>query len=205
MIRKNVINYKLNLQNHATKSLYEEFLKSFHPEGERCPSCGALGQCRLYASYDRNIVDLIDGKPVSNLLHICRVLCTCGHSHAILPDFIVPYRQYSLLFILYILQVCFTHSMTLEEILIRFGVSHQLLKRWKEAFGKHKDLWLGIVRSRLVSFRGFLEQLLSLDPFSGFTNGFYRKTLYSFLQSHGNPANCRRHPPGFLFPGPACT
>ena len=205
MIRKNVLNYKLNLDNHSTKSQYEKFLRSFRPEAERCPFCHARGNCRAYASYDRHIIDYHDGKVVIDLLSITRLLCSCGHSHAALVDSIVPYRQYSLPCILYILQTWFSRSMTLEKIQEVFGVSHQMLKRWKETYGKHQVLWLGIVRSRQVTFLAFLEEILDTDPFSGFTSGFCRKTLYSFLQSHKNPANCSRHPPGWINSGEACT
>ena len=205
MIRKNVLNYKLNPKIHSTKSQYGEFLKAFRPQDERCPFCHAKGNCRNYGSYERNIVDICDGKPVEDLLNISRVLCSCGHSHAVLIDSIVPYRQYSLPFILYILQVWFSHSLSLERIEEEFGISHQTLKRWKESYGKHKLLWLGMVRSRLVSFQEFLAELLDMDPFSVFSSGFYKKTLHSFLQSHANPANCRQHPPGWITSGAACT
>ena len=160
MIRKNVLNYKLNLENHSTKSQYDEFLRSFRPEEERCPFCHAKGNCRTYASYDRHIIDYHDGKIVIDLLHITRLLCSCGHTHAALVDSIVPYRQYSLPCILHILQAWFSRTMTLEKIQEEFGVSPQVLRRWKEAYGKHQALWLGIVRSRQVSFRIFLVQQL---------------------------------------------
>ena len=173
-------------------------MKGFNPASERCPFCGAIGNCRIFASYNRYIIDFVDNKVVSDILSVRRVLCTCGHTPAILPDFIIPYRQYSLPFILMILRAWFTHAMTQEKILSVYGVSHKVLKKWRDIYEKHKDLWLGIVQSSRVSSLAFLKQILSLDPFSAFTNGFYLKTLYSFLQSHANPANCRQHPPSFF-------
>lgn len=206
MIRKNLLKFKLNLEIiSSSKSQLESYMEGFGPEKERCPSCNAVGQCRIYASYERYIVDFIDGKAVSSRIRIHRVLCTCRHTHAILPDFIVPYLQYSLPFILHVLKTWFTRSMTLEKIEDTYGVSHKVLERWKEIYGRHKDLWLGIVRSRQVSSLDFLERILAMEPFSGFTSGFFLKTLYSFLQSHANPANCRQHPPGFVFSGHPCT
>lgn len=105
MIRKNLLNFKLNFSFYSAKSRFLSFMKSFDPQKETCPSCGAKGQCRIYASYERYIVDLNDGKVVSEKIRITRVRCTCGHTHAILPDLIIPYRQYSLPFILYILNL----------------------------------------------------------------------------------------------------
>ena len=198
MIRKNSLNCKLNLKNHSSKRRFDAFMKDFHPENERCPFCNAKGQCRVYASYERFIIDFSDDQVIYDSLVIKRVICSCVHTHAVLPDFIVPYRQYSLPFILHVLMLYYTHSMTLEKIQDIFSVSPELLRRWRNVFGKHKDLWLGIVQSRSISFKVFLDQLLGLPIFSDFLHAFYLKTLLSFLQSHPNPANCRQHPPGFL-------
>ena len=39
------------------------------------------------------------GIPVRHSLCIMRLICTCGHTHAILPDFIIPYSGYGLSFL----------------------------------------------------------------------------------------------------------
>lgn len=200
MIRKNLLNFKLNFSFFTSKSRFLSFMERFDPEKETCPSCGAKGRCRVYASYKRYIVDLSDGKVVCERILIKRVICTCGHTHAILPDFIVPYIQYSLPFILYILRIWFSHAMTAKKIEENYGVCYKVLRRWTGLYGGHKDLWLGRVRSGQVSPVNFLDDLLVRDPFSGFTRGFYMKTLYSFLQSHANPANCRHLPVGWTDP-----
>lgn len=180
-------------------------MESFDPKKETCPSCGAKGQCRIYASYERYIVDLADGKVVSEKIRIIRVLCTCGHTHAILPDFIIPYRQYSLPFILFILKIWFSHSMTADAIEDTYGVSYKILARWRDLYGKHKDLWLGAVRSRQIPSLDFIKDLLAWETFSDFTAGFYLKTLRSFLQSHANPANCSQRPVGWPVTAGLCT
>lgn len=205
MIRKNLLNIKLNFSFCSAKSRFLSFMKSFDPQKETCPSCGAKGQCRIYASYERYIVDRNDGKVVSEKIRITRVRCTCGHTHAILPDLIIPYRQYSLPFILYILNLWFSHSMTSDDIEDTYGVSYKVLARWRDLYGKHKDLWLGAVRSAQTSSLDFIRGLLASDPISGFTSGFYRKTLLSFLQSHANPANCRQRPVGWPVSAGLCT
>lgn len=127
-----------------------------------------------------------------------RVRCkSCGHTHAILPDQIVPYRQYSLPFILHVLWQYYTHAVTIERIYEVFGVAHTVLYRWISAFESHTRLWLGMADAARSFTRDFLKSLSSIDPFSDFTSGFCRRTLLSFLQSHANPANCRHRPPGF--------
>lgn len=198
MIRKNALNFKLILSNHSSKSRFDVFMKQFCPELERCPYCNAEGMCRIFARYKRHIVDYCEGKIVSHILVITRVICACGRTHAILPDFIIPYRQYSLPFILHVLRAYLTHACTLDNILESFGISHQLLGHWMSAYRKHKDLWLGRLRSSETSPLEFLNDLLDTVPFSGFTMGFYSRTLYSFLQLHGNPSNCCLRPTGLL-------
>lgn len=205
MIRKNLINCKLFFQKCSTPDLYAAFLRTFNPACERCPSCGAKGQCKIFARYERGIMDLMDGQPVENRIKIIRVRCSCGHTHAIQPDWIVPYRQYSLPFILHILKLYYTHTMTVERIYEVFTVTHTSLYRWVSVFGRHARTWLGMLSAAGSSARNFLNRLIDMNPFSTFTSGFYRRTLYSFLQSHANPANCRHLPPGFLFSDPPPT
>ena len=200
MIRKNAQNCKLNIINQVSKALFLLFMDHFKITNECCPSCHAKGMCEFYASYERNIIDIVNGKVIYDRLVIQRVICSCGHTHAILPDFIVPYRQYSLPFILKILQIHFSRSMTCEEIHETYGISHTVLLKWKKKYGQHKDIWLGLTRSRQTAYSEFLDELLSKDPFSGFTSGFYEKTLYSFMQSHANPANCCTMPHGWINP-----
>lgn len=199
MIRKKSLNFKLNIEYHSSEGRFHVFMEKFCPDQERCPFCGAVGMCCIYKYYKRYIIDYYDGRVVASTLRVTRVICSCGHTHAILPDFIIPYRQYSLPFILHVLRVHLSRTMTFKKILDTFGVSRQLLGQWMRAFMGHKDLWLGSLDSHAISAPVFLGQLLDTDPFSGFSHGFYLKTLFSFLQAHPNPANCCQSPPGGLF------
>lgn len=181
------------------------FYKSFNPDMERCPSCGAKGGCRFFSSYKRYIVDAVNGQILTEECEILRLICSCGHTHAILPDFIVPYDSYSLPCILYILRAYFAHSMTIGEICDAFGISYSTLYRWKAAFFSHKAWWLGLMCSGKTPSLEFLDGILGREHFSDFASGFFIKTLYSFLQTHANPANCCRAVPGWPDPGDGVT
>lgn len=199
MIRKNLLNFKLNLPESPLQEQFSEFKKKYKPDRERCPSCGTKGRCTVFAYYNRGIVE-IDGNGISfRIIQILRVVCSCGHTHAIIPDFITPYRRCTLPFILYILHLYFSRSMTIERICMTYEISHTTIYRWKKLFLIHKDWWLDYVRSGRTTAHDFLNQIHAAEPFSGFTSGFLRKTLYSFLQAHANPANCRHLPPGWSF------
>ena len=197
MIRKNLLNCKLNLPFFVEDPCLEGFRTSVKPGRERCPFCGARGRSRIYASYERNIIDIKDGKPFPRRIRILRLLCGCGHTHALLPDFIVPYNQYTLPFILHVLRLYFSHSMTVRRLQDEFWVSPSSLYSWKSVFARHREWWPEFVRFRQEGPARVIDLLLSRPVFSDFASGFWRTTLYSFLQTHANPANCRHLPPGW--------
>ncbi len=164
-----------------------------------CPYCGAKGTCRKRGSYERNLVTFSDGKPEVIRLRIPRVQCPCGKSHALLPDFIVPYLSYSLPMILHILSDYFNRRLTIRGICEKYMVSPPLIYRLKKQFLLHKKQWLGVLRDMELPGLSFMEELLT-GSYSQFHDAFLRLTTYSFLQSHKNPADCSR--PRF---GPAHT
>lgn len=164
----------------------------FHPEQETCPSCGSTGNCHPHAYYNRHIVDYRDGKVCEDSLYILRVqCCNCGCTHAILPDFIVPYASYGLFFILQVLREYFTRGqsgLSVEALCAQFGIVSRLLYRWLSLFRRHKRFWLGILKDSETPSLAFLDQLFSSQPYPQFLPDFFRQTSVSFLQSHRNPA-----------------
>ncbi len=156
-----------------------------------CPYCGAKGTCRRRGSYERNLVAFPDGKPEVIRLRIPRVQCPCGRSHALLPDFIVPYLSYSLPMILQILCDYFIRHLTVQGICRKYLITPPVPYRFKKQFLLHKKEWLGIVRDMEIPACIFLEEALT-DSYSRFHDAYLRLTTYSFLQSHKNPANCER-------------
>lgn len=76
----------------------------FQPHLETCPICGSTGNCHIHDYYGRSIIDFQAGKREKSDLCVMWVFCdSCEHAHAILPDVIIPYSSYSLLFILRLL------------------------------------------------------------------------------------------------------
>lgn len=197
MIRKKLLNFKLNLPFFVSNTMLEGFRASIDASRERCISCGVRGKCRVFASYTRSIIDIEEGRPCCRVLKVVRIRCTCGHTHVLLPDFIVPYKQYTLPFILHILKLYFSRSMTVQALCGSFWISPPTLYEWKHAFAMHRSWWPAFVRSGHKGFLDTLVLLLSSPVFSDFTSGFWRQTLFSFLQTHANPANCCRLPPGW--------
>ena len=199
MIRLNALDCKLKNTILSVRDLFRQSLEQSPLFLLVCPYCGAKGTCNKRGSYERSLVTFPDGKPQVVRLRIPRVQCTCGKSHALLPDFIVPYLSYSLPMILRILSDYFTRRLTIRGICEKYLVSPPLIYRFKKRFLIHKKQWLGILRDMELSTISFMEELL-MSSYDRFHDAFLRLTTYSFLQSHKNPANCSR--PRF---GPAHT
>ena len=199
MIRLNALDCKLKNTILSVRDLFRQSLEQSPLFLLVCPYCGAKGTCNKRGSYERSLVTFPDGKPQVVRLRIPRVQCTCGKSHALLPDFIVPYLSYSLPMILRILSDFFTRRLTIRGICEKYLVSPPLIYRFKKRFLIHKKQWLGILRDMELSTISFMEELL-MSSYDRFHDAFLRLTTYSFLQSHKNPANCSR--PRF---GPAHT
>lgn len=159
-----------------------------------CPACGSRGNCVPHGRYRRSVIDFEGGKAVYSVVEIKRVRCTsCGHTHAILPDRIVPYTTYSLLFILRVLASHFLGSGSVEQLCLQYSISASMLYQWKALFLAHKEIWLGVLEDMETAPGMFIRRLLGLSSYSGeFGRPFYQKAARSFLQRHRDAA-CFRH------------
>lgn len=153
-----------------------------------CPACRARGMYQPHGSYKRYVVDVYGEKITELRVSIPRVRCTCGHTHALLKDSLIPYSQYTLRFILTVLKVYFRHSRTILQICRDFGIAVPTLYRWKRIFLAHRELWLGLLRSRDSDPSYFLQFIDHQRHLSDFLHAFFLKAGTSFLQLHRNPA-----------------
>lgn len=164
-------------------------MELFQPEPETCPICGSVGNCHVHDYYGRRLIDFHNGSVESFDVCVMRVMCdSCGHAHAVLPDAVVPYSSYSLLFLLHVLAAYFYRgSATVDSICAEFGISQSQLYKWLRLYELHKSEWLGVLNELETPDLSFLEWLRSLDSYSSFAQEFTCKFSFSFLQSHKNP------------------
>ena len=182
MIRKNSLLCKLNRIKTSSKSLFDTYMQHFQPHLETCPICGSTGNCHIHDYYGRSIVDLRSGKKSKEELCILRVFCeSCGHAHAVLPDFIIPYSSYSLFFILYVLGQYFARLAPVEQICGRSGISGKQLFKWLALWKSHKQIWLGILADSETTDKAFWQSLQEKENYSFFSSDFTRLTSHSFL------------------------
>ena len=190
MIRHWVLVCKLFSLKKSSLELYAQYAARPVGQGLACPVCGSKGNCVPHGSYKRVLIDVEHGKVSYGSVEIKRMRCkSCGHTHAILPDYIVPYATYSLLFILRVLAVHTLGSETVEQLCRRYGISPSMLYEWEALFQTHKKLWLGVLEDQETSSAELIHRLLVLPSYSNdFSRLFYQKTTVSFLQRHKNAA-----------------
>lgn len=123
--------------NSKINSFNENNLKSFNSHKEKnsyiqnlmpditdinkniCPCCHAKNSLIRYGKYYRNIAILNDNNIEDYRVSVQRVRCnSCAHTHALLPNFIVPYKIMALFSIAKIVQrAVITSAYKLAEII----------------------------------------------------------------------------------------
>ena len=167
MIRKFSLFCKLIRIKTSSDSLFSSFMDSYSHTMQRCPSCHSKGNLIPHGSYQRNIIAFTNGKTTYHKISVRRFKCqSCGHTHAILPDIIVPYAQYSLFFLLRVLGEYFLHLKTVSEICHIYAITPSMLYRWKALFLCHRADWLPLLERLETSSFSFLIQLCFQDVFS---------------------------------------
>ena len=181
MIRVFYAFYKSKFMNISDLSLFHQAIEAFQTNQAVCPLCHAKYACAEFASYSRHLITYEKEAVVCHDITIPRVICaSCGHTHAILPDVLIPYGSYSLRFILIVLRRYFLKSTPIVELCEAFHISVSTLYAWIQLFHSQKKLWLGFLKDNELSSSDFIRAL-----FSGYFSpeSFFRTFQFSFLQS----------------------
>jgi ribosomal protein S27AE len=175
------------LTNGWEVGLYKEAVGGYREYGEQCPKCGAIGQLKPHGSYQRRMVCAEGGKPKDEVVDVKRYKCgSCGSTHALLPDVLVPYSQYSLSFKLEVLTELFKGERTVAAICESYYISASTLYAWKKLFLCHIALLLGVLAAKEAAAPKFLAGFFGTDGADGRLRGFRAKHGFSFMQSgHG--------------------
>ena len=89
----------------------------------KCPYCNSTDLIK-WGQYERNIIYLVNNESRSKVISVKRVKCkSCNHTHALLPEGIVPYKQHTL-------------KTIIESIINKTDVSENLIKKWKKQINK---------------------------------------------------------------------
>ena len=167
MIRKNLLLCKIFRIKTSAKSLFDSYMAKFQPHFETCPICGSTGNCHIHDYYDCSIINFWDGKRQKSELCMMQAFCdSCEHAHAVLPDVIIPYSSYSLLFILRLLGQYFTGRFTITQLCERYEILPNQFYKGLDLWKSHKQEWLGILTVQEVSVLAFLKHLVLINSAS---------------------------------------
>ncbi len=174
---------KQNFLNNNKTSL-TECLNKLIPNKKPCPSCKTnYPDWKKHATYSRYLVYFQDSIKITERIIITRYMCqSCNDTHALLPDFIIPYRSHSLEFIIIVIEEYFNKELTILEICSKYDISESTIYCWKEIFLKHKKFWLGLLDDRLITAIQFLYALFGENQFLNLVE-FFQIAGISFMQS----------------------
>ena len=157
-----------------------------------CNWCHRHGHCIRYGFYDRAYIIRPDN--LNDRIDIQRVLCkACHKTHGILPEVIVPYAQFSIVFMFLVLYQYFLGEKTVEAICAEFNIAPHTLFQWKKVFLQQKDIFLGVLESGKYTAIEALSWIKNQSAYAhDFVGPFLRKTEHMPMQTHRNPSNTRR-------------
>jgi hypothetical protein len=188
MIRVFTVFCKLNFIKLSAEELFFAAMMDFSMERLSslvlpCPFCGAKRpDWSHHASYDRYLISYEKGSTTTYTISITRLICSsCGHTHAILPEIIIPYGSYSLIFVLNVLRDYYLSHRTVQALCDKYEISPSTLYAWKRLFLIHKRLWLGVLDDIYQSSLDFLSSLPALNISSNL-GLFFEGHANSFLQ-----------------------
>ena len=171
---------KLNEIKISDQDWFDQALKSLCLSDQPCPYCESKGNLIHHDSYSRYMVTRSKGKTAVTVLSVPRVKCTsCGHTHALLPEMLIPYSSYSLRFVLTVLRDYFLHYHTVEKICEKYQIAHSTLYVFRELFLTHKQLILGALKAAEEKPSDFINQMDGERLFE-----FWDSFRYSFLQAY---------------------
>lgn len=191
----------------------QALIDSYIPDSHCCERCGRrIWASRQAGSYERGFIYPENGKPVYETIRIPLVLCKdCGKSsdgpvresgnykHAILPQTIIPFTAYSLLFILTVLADYVNRTCTVEDVCAHWHIAVSTLYAWKKRYMEHYDAWAvsidnphlqtdnplsGSDSSDPQRIRNAVNSTLNQIRFSlpSIVSSFFRRFGFSFLQ-----------------------
>ncbi len=194
MIRVFKLFCKLIFINFSAEDFFLESMAEFNPYKHKCPCCGAKHpDWEKHSCYDRYLISFENSCVSSCQITIVRYKCSsCGHTHAVLPESIIPYRSYSFLFIISVMMDYFKRPLTIEGICDKYNISVSTLYSWKKLFLQQKKLWLGLLENAYTSAIQFLNSFLDETRIYELED-FFKTASLSFLQ--GTRKKAKYNPP----------
>ena len=184
MIRGFGLFCKINFNHYSALDLFSCSMNMIKIHDHPCPTCGARHPgWKRHAAYDRYLIGFDEGAVCSHSVVVTRFMCqSCRSTHALLPEFVIPFKSHSLLFVLAVLKDYFLSHLTVGQLCAKYEITPATLYSWKAAFLKDKRLWLGALQDSLTSAAKFLA-FLSKEGLEHHLDEFFAITNRSLLQT----------------------
>ena len=180
MIREKAIFIKLNQLYFSDQQLFDMALSDFKPSKCTCPKCGAIGRLKPIQPYKRDMISISEHKRIETVLSVPRFLCrSCGHTHALLPDILIPFGSYSLRFVLTVLLGYLTRSCTVDAFCDHWQIAVSTLYTWIHLFIDQFNAWCKVLDRILWLCH---DAICSITRTPAFPSAYFQRFGFSFLQ-----------------------
>lgn len=154
---------KYNIRNISSAEIFGHAMDKICLKDYPCPLCSSkYPQWKRHGAYKRYLISFKNNQAITDQITITRYRClSCNGTHAILPESIIPYQSYSLIFILRVLKDYFTRQISVESICIKYEISVSTLYSWKKLFLKEKKVWLGLLVDFCTQPLDFIDSFFS--------------------------------------------
>ena len=150
-----------------------------------CPKCGKVHLVPLATTYKRNIIFKIENILVKLKIKVPRLKCSnCNSTHAILPDFCIPLKQYSTQAVLSIVSEA-TKTST-EDVAEQLNIDSKQVRRFVNVVKKNINNILLIHEKQTTKFKTKIDCKSSVNKIiqslpKNFTELFFEEFSYAFL------------------------
>lgn len=170
----------------------------------KCPHCGTPGLFvyhssykRNYYYYDNNLKCIVNGDPndPKGKIIINRYIClACSHTHAFLPDCIVPWSSYSLVLILSVVYDVEINGMSVKDTSIKWGLCERTVRKFRKQFNSERNLHGNISRTaffdlithwnrtKTITKKVYSYKGIYITGFSSFCRSWYERHGHCFMQ-----------------------
>lgn len=179
---------KLTKYNTYKENNIKNFIKDYKSRTNYgiliCPACGS---CKLirWGCYERNIIYIDNNCFVEEKLKIQRVYCkSCKTTHSLLPEGIIPYKQFSLDSIIEVLSNPYSNDIN-DAINTSYLICFETIKRWQKQFKMFFPYLVTMFKTRVK--KDILKNIKA--NILNFFESFYKINHRCFLQIKLLPLN----------------
>lgn len=187
MLRLNAIIHNLLSTKASDKVLVERCSSLCGLKAMKCDKCGKAGQFTMHSPYSRGLIYFSDGKRKDETIKVKRVICSCGRTHALLANNLIPYSSYSLRFIVTILWKYLHRTKNIQDFCADYYIAPKTIYKWVSLFLAHYKEWMDISEKLTTLTPSYIKYIESIE---NLPLRFFQKTKHSFLESKPHQHNC---------------